>query len=244
MIGFANVGKSALVAALSNASPEVDASPYTTWTPTPGMMDAKGAQIQLVDTPPLDREYVEPELLDLIRRADLVLLVVDLQTHPVQQLTATLAALEKYRIAPARLKEQYSGQERMTFLPFLVIANKSDDQTYDEIYEIFCALVEGDWPCLPVSAVTGRRLAALRDIIFDNLNLIRVYAKPPGEDPDLSTPFVLQRGSTVADFASKIHLDFYKNLKHARVWGFGVFDGQMVGRDHELYDQDIVELRM
>jgi ribosome-interacting GTPase 1 len=95
-----------------------------------------------------------------------------------------------------------------------------------------------------VSAVTGRRLDDLRNVIFDSLQLIRVYAKPPGEDPDLSTPFVLQMGGTVADFASKVHLDFYKNLKHARVWGTGVFDGQMVGREHELHDGDIVELRM
>jgi len=33
------------------------------------MMPVENIQIQLVDTPLLDREFVEPELLDLIRRA-------------------------------------------------------------------------------------------------------------------------------------------------------------------------------
>jgi len=67
VIGSTNVGKSTLVDALTNASPEVADSPYTTWKPTPGMMLVDKAQIQLIDTPPLDRDFVEPELFDLIR---------------------------------------------------------------------------------------------------------------------------------------------------------------------------------
>jgi small GTP-binding protein len=244
LIGPANVGKSALVTALTNASPAVAESPFTTWTPTPGMMEVKGVQIQLVDTPPLNREYLEPELLDLIRRADLVLLVVDLHTYPVQQLEESLATLAKYRIAPSLLSENYANEEKVAFLPFLVLVNKNDDESYDEVYEIFCALVAGEWPCLPVSATTGRRLDALKVVIFDKLNLIRVYARPPGEEPDLSTPFVLTAGDTIADLAGKVHKDFYQNLKFARLWGTGVFEGQMVGREHVLHDGDIVELRI
>jgi ribosome-interacting GTPase 1 len=94
VIGPANVGKSALVTALTNATPEVADYPFTTWTPTPGMMTFENVQIQLIDTPPLDRDFVEPELLDLIRRSDMMLLVVDLVTHPVQQLEDTVAFLE------------------------------------------------------------------------------------------------------------------------------------------------------
>src|SRR5512136_1570098 len=52
VIGSPNTGKSALVAALTNASPEVAAYPFTTRAPTPGMMLAEEVQIQLVDTPP------------------------------------------------------------------------------------------------------------------------------------------------------------------------------------------------
>ena len=98
LVGPTNVGKSALVVALTNAAPQVAASPYTTWTPTPGMMMIEDIQVQLVDTPPLDREYIKPELMSLIRRSDLILLVVDLQTDPVQQLEETMALLEEHRI--------------------------------------------------------------------------------------------------------------------------------------------------
>ena len=41
-----------------------------------------------------------------------------------------------------------------------------------------------------------------------------------------------------------MHHNFIHNLKTARVWGKNIFDGQMVGRDHVLYDKDIVELHL
>jgi hypothetical protein len=39
-----------------------------------------------VDTPHSDRDFIEPELMSLIRRADLVFLVVDLQADPLTSL--------------------------------------------------------------------------------------------------------------------------------------------------------------
>ncbi|MBM3190881.1 MAG: hypothetical protein FJZ90_19455, partial [Chloroflexi bacterium] len=101
VIGAPNVGKSALVGALTSASPEVSEAPYTTWEPMPGMMPVEDIQVQLIDTPPLNPDYVENELMDLIRRADLVLLMVDLQAEPLTQLEEAVALLEEHRIVPA-----------------------------------------------------------------------------------------------------------------------------------------------
>ncbi len=244
IIGPANVGKSALITALTNAEPEVADYPYTTRSPIPGMMMVGNVQIQLIDTPPLDRDFVEPELLDLIRRVDVLLLVVDLQTYPVEQLEGTISLLREHRIAPCRFERRYDEQERMTFKPILVVANKGDDQESEELLEIVCEMLDEDWSCLMVSAKTGRNLEDLRWAIFKALNIVRVYSKPPGEEPDLNAPFVLKEGATVEEFAGKIHRDFYHSLKSARIWGTGVFDGQMVGRDHQLHDGDIVELRV
>jgi len=244
VVGPTNVGKSALVAALTNATPEVAGSPYTTWQPTPGMMPIENVQIQLIDTPPLSRDFVEPEFLDLIRRSDLILLVVDLQTDPIQQLEDTIALLQEHRIVPRRLRDRYTEQRGLTFIPLLVLVNKNDDENSDEDFEIFRELLEDDWPLLPVSATTGRNLERLKRVVFDRLEIIRVYAKPPGKEPDLSAPFIVKKGSTVEDFAGKIHQDFLENLKTARVWGSAAYDGQMVGRDHVLADGDVVELRI
>jgi ribosome-interacting GTPase 1 len=244
VVGPTNVGKSALVATLTNATPEVADSPFTTWKPTPGMMPMENIQVQLVDTPPLNRNYVEPELLDLIRKSDLILLVVDLQADPVEQLEDTIALLQEHRIVPRHLKDRYIEQRRLTFVPLLVLVNKNDDEDSDEDFEIFCKRLEDDWPLLPVSTTAGRNLERLKQVMFERLEIIRVYSKPPEKEPDLSAPFVLKKGSTVTEFAGKVHQDFLERLKSARVWGNGVYDGQMVRRDHVLHDGDVVELRI
>jgi len=162
----------------------------------------------------------------------------------VQQIEDTIALLEEHRIVPQRLKSRYTGQRRLTFIPLLVLVNKCDDESYDEDFEICCELLEDDWPLLPISATTGRNLERLKREVFKRLGIIRVYSKPPGKEPDFTAPFVLKKGSTVADFAGKVHQDFLKLLKSARVWGTGVYDGQMVSRDHVLHDGDVVELRI
>jgi ribosome-interacting GTPase 1 len=82
------------------------------------------------------------------------------------------------------------------------------------------------------------------DLIIGEMKLIRVYSKPPGHEADKSIPFILKKGSTIEEFAVKVHKDFLEHLKTARVWGQGVFDGQFVGRDHVLNDGDIVELHL
>jgi small GTP-binding protein len=242
VIGPANVGKSALVAALTNATPEVADFPFTTWTPTPGMMRVENIQVQLIDTPPLNRDYLEPEMLDLIRRADLILLVVDLQTDPVHHLQETVELLAEHRILPRHMKNRHSQERSLTFMPFLVLVNKNDDESSDEDFEIFCELLEDDWPLLPLSATTGRNLELLKQTVIERLEVIRVYSKAPGQEPDFTAPFVMKRGGTVEDFAGKIHKDFVDSLKLARIWGDGVYDGQPVGRDHVLHDGDVVEL--
>jgi len=244
VVGPANVGKSALVAALTNATPEVADYPFTTWTPTPGMMPIEDIQVQLIDTPPLNRDFVEPELMNLIRRSDLILLVVDLQAYPIQQIEDAASFLEEHRILPRHLKDRYPAERRLTFVPLLVLVNKNDDASSDEDMDVLCELFEGEWPLVPVSATTGRNLDRLKQVVFERLEIIRVYTKPPGEKPDLSRPYVLDRGSTVEEFAGGVHRDFFANLKSARVWGSASYDGQMVSRDHVLQDGDIVELRI
>lgn len=242
IVGLANVGKSSLVERLTNASPEVSPSPHTTWKPTPGMISFEKVQIQLIDTPPLSREFTDPGLYDLIRRADLILVMVDLLTDPVHQLQDTIEILEENRIFSLHDKGTGTEQQRVVFKPIIVLANKCDDERCDENYEIFCELLEGDWPLIAASVASGRNLESLKKLLFEELDIIRVYSKPPGKEPNFDKPFVMKRGDTVEDFAGEVHQDFVKALKSARVWGEGVYDGQLVGRDHVLHDGDVVEL--
>jgi ribosome-interacting GTPase 1 len=79
-------------------------------------------------------------------------------------------------------------------------------------------------------------------LIFKNLDIIRIYAKPPGEPADMSDPFTLPANSTVTDLAFAIHRQLAEKLQSARIWGTSVYDGQNVQLTHVLHDKDVVEL--
>lgn len=242
LVGVPNAGKSSLVNALTHATPKVSDAPFTTWVPTPGMMVFENVQIQLIDTPPLSREHIEPEMMDMLRTSDLILMIIDLRAFPFEQLEETLSILKEHHIEPIR--NQVGKEHRMTFIPFIVVVNKDDNEKSDEDFQAFCELLQEDWKPVSVSAATSRNLEKLKQAVFEALHIIRVYSKPPGKEADLSSPFVLDEGSTLEEFASQVHHDFVKNLKSARVWGSAAHDGQQVGRDHILQDGDIVELHM
>ncbi len=244
LLGCSNAGKSALLAALTNADPEVSEAPFTSWTPTPGMMLVENVQIQLIDTPSVDRDYLEPTLMDLVRSADLLLVVVDLSADPNQQLERTLNLLEEQRIHPLRWKDRFDDGVRRNFLPILVVANKCDGAADDETFQIFRRLLDEDWNSIAVSARSGRELEQLRIAVFERLEIMRIFSRAPGREPDFNTPFVMRKGSTLQEFAAQLHHDFYDKLRTARVWGTGVYDGQLVAREHVLHDGDIVELRI
>lgn len=244
VVGPPNVGKSSLVGVLSNASPEVAEFPHTTWKPTPGMAPYENIQFQLVDTPPISKSYIDPWMADLIRKTDVVMIMVDLKADPLQQLDDTLQVLEELRVFPEGKPLPPDLLKKPFFKKMLVVVNKVDTASDFEDFLAFLELSQCSLPCLGVSTATGRELHALLDKIFELSGVIRVYTKAPGKEPDKSAPFVLPKKSTLQDLAEKIHKDFVEKLKFARIWGNAVFDGQMVQKDYELQDGDVVEFRI
>ena len=94
-----------------------------------------------------------------------------------------------------------------------------------------------------IAADKGINTDGLKDEIFERLNLIRLYLKPQGRKADLEEPMIIRKGSTVGDVAAKLHRDFIKNFRHAKVWGTSVkFPGQKIGLDHVLKDKDVLRL--
>ena len=244
LVGSANVGKSSILAALTHATPVISEAPFSTWTPLPGMMMIDDVQIQLIDTPPLSKQLAQPELFDLVRSADLILIVVDLLATPFQQLEDSLKLLNEHKILPKQREQQTKDERRVQFIPMLVIVNKDDDNQSDDDFAVFKNLLEIKLPLVQISVTVKRNFENLKIRIFESLEIIRIYSKPPGKDAELTKPFVIKKGSTVEEFAGKVHHDFQQKLKSARVWGSNVFDGQLVGKDHILQDKDIVELHL
>jgi len=66
--------------------------------------------------------------------------------------------------------------------------------------------------------------------------------------PDFEAPVVLktkgnQEKNTVQDFCNAIHKGLVKDFKHAMVWGQSCkFNPQKVGLNHELADEDVVQV--
>ena len=245
IIGTTNVGKSSLVANQTNADPEISAVPFTTWSAMPGMMMIDNIQVQLIDTPPFSEEYIDPEFLNLIRRVDLVLIMIDLHAHPVQQFEFVLQKLQENRIAPKHLEGKIEVEGFLLHVPTLVVVNKYDNEEFEEHYQIFQELLGQEYPMVPVSVQTGYNMDTLKQTIFEKLVVIRVYSKAPGKDVDKTAPFVVEQGIQLGDFAGKVHKDFQEKLKSAKIWGTSAdFPGQMVSRDHVLEDEDVVELQI
>ena len=96
--GPPNSGKSTLVSKLTNAKPDIAEFPHTTWQPTPGMVSYENIQFQLVDTPPINKEFMDPWMGDLLRRTDILALVIDLHGDPLGQVEETLLVLNNLRI--------------------------------------------------------------------------------------------------------------------------------------------------
>lgn len=246
VIGRANVGKSRLVAVLTGAPVEVADYPYTTQLPSPAMMTFEDVQIQLVDTPPLLLvEEIDGGFAEMVRRADLVLLVCDLGSDDVlEHIESVLLGMESRKVRLASSSDNGALEEGVMQRVAVIVGNKSDEREAGSRWDLVCEFYGKKLPCLAVSAESGERLDDLRRIVFDCLNIVRVYSKPPRQKPDLEQPFVLKRGSTVLDLARSVHREFVDRLELARVWGSAEHDGQPVSRGHVLRDGDVVELHI
>lgn len=246
LLGGPNAGKSQLIARLTCATPEVAPYPFTTTVPAPAMMPWEDVTVQLIDTPPITADYLDSPLHGLIRAADLVLLMVDLENDNgielCQDVLERLSQTKTRLAATSSLDEQDVG---LFYTQTFAVPNKIDAPGAADRLELFRELIPLDFPEYVISAQHGTGLEALRNAIYQSMDVVRVYSKlPTAKEPDLDRPFTVRRGSTLLEMAGMVHKDFFEGLKFARVWGTAVHDGTQVKGDYVLHDKDVVELHM
>jgi ribosome-interacting GTPase 1 len=244
LVGPPNSGKSSLIDALTNAEPLVADYPYSTREPLTGMMVYETVQIQLIDTPPISVDQYDNYLSNLIRNADVVLLVCDLgDPNMIQQIDAVISRLEEKRIVLKPEVEDQPEDPRFKFQKAVICGHKEYE---DESGELMAQLRDrfSGFVVVGTSILDDKSLEDLRRALFESLSVIRIYTKQIGKEVDRTDPVVLKIGGTVEDAANAIHKDFGQKLKYAKVWGQGKFDGQRVKSDFTLIDGDIVEFHI
>ncbi len=94
-----------------------------------------------------------------------------------------------------------------------------------------------------ISAEAEKGLDVLKDRIWDNLGLIRIYMDKPGRGVDREEPLVIEEGATVEGAIEKLGGDFEERFRFARVSGpSATHDQQQVGDGHVLEDGDVLKL--
>jgi uncharacterized protein len=128
------------------------------------------------------------------------------------------------------------------YIPAIKVLNKIDLVTPEKLEE----LKELIKPDLCISSDKQLHLDILKDLIFDRLEFMRIYCKEVSKKADLDVPLILRKGDTIKRMCEKLHKDFVKKFKFARLWGKSVkFDSQKVLKlKHKLKDKDIVELHI
>ncbi len=243
MVGLANSGKSELFASLTGAPTKVAPYPYTTQKPIPGMMKFENVRFQLVDLPAIDYRDAHSWLYSNIRYADLLLIVIDLSQEAIPQMENIKEQMARLRIRLLVRGAELSGEEFVAWKKAVIVGNKNDMPGAAASFQALQAGYGSDFPVLSVSAFDEESLRPLGKVIFDSLDIMRIYCKEPGQPPDMGQPSIVKKNSTVEDFAESIHKDLRKQLKYALVWGSTRFGGQQVNRRYIPQDGDIIELK-
>lgn len=296
LVGFPSVGKSSLISQLTEVESNAGDFAFTTLTCIPGVMEHRGARIQILDLPGLIKGASEGkgrgrEILNVIRGSDMVLYVIDpfqkshfeildkelwragmrLNQRPPQvfisrtrrggiEVRSTLeqthlseeeirAIVRSFGIVSATvtLRTDVTDDHIVDTLAgnriysrAVIVVNKIDLASEEDMVRAHRGLPE-DWPILDVSAKTGEGITQMKDFIFDNLGFMSIFLKPQGQEADLVEPLIIKDTSTVRDVCAKLHRDFLRKFRYARVKGpSGKFDWQRVGLDHRLKDGDLL----
>ena len=162
LVGFPNVGKSTMLAALTSAKPKIANYHFTTLTPNLGIVKYHEAEFVLADIPGLVEGASEGvglghEFLRHVERSRLLLHVVDASGSEGRD------PLDDFRIINEELTKYGESMER----PQLVVLNKCDlIDDPERLAELQRALEEMDYTVFPISAATHQGFDALLNTII------------------------------------------------------------------------------
>jgi len=224
-VGPPNAGKSSLLQALSNIQIKTGDYAFTTTRPVPALTRIRGVLVQLVEIPGLIAGAGEDRgggraLLGVLRGADAIVFCHDASANP-DELENVMAEVRA------------AGIERPSILAATKV-DEADEAVLERLRSLGLEIV-------PVSVLDDESVEAFRAALWRLTGLIRIFLRKHGED--VSEAVALRPPATVADAARSVHHQLEERCLGASIWGPSArFDGQRVGREHELADDDVVEI--
>lgn len=166
-------------------------------------------------------------------------------THLDADTVKTILSEYKIHNADVTLREDATADELIdvvegnrVYIPCIYVLNKIDAITIEEL-DLFDRMPH----YVPISAHLEWNLDELLEMIWEYLDMDRIYTKPKGTIPDYSAPVVMGKNSTIEKFCNKIHKSILPLFKYALVWGASVkHNPQKVGKEHVLKDEDVVQI--
>ncbi|PIN69540.1 GTP-binding protein [Candidatus Woesearchaeota archaeon CG11_big_fil_rev_8_21_14_0_20_43_8] len=132
-------------------------------------------------------------------------------------------------------------EDNKVYMPSIVAINKIDMVPEDKLAQIKKKVC----PDICISAKEDIGMGELKDLIFDKLCLIRVFMKEPGKKADMGIPMIMHIGCMIKDVCDKLHKDFSRKFRFARVTGNSAkFAAQKLSINHVLMDGDVLELHI
>ncbi len=126
------------------------------------------------------------------------------------------------------------------YVPSLVVINKADTASEQQLSIASKALPEAF-----VTSAETESLEGLKPVIFERLRLMRIFLKEAGKKADMDVPLIVRKGSTVGDICSRLHRDFLRRFRNAKVWGKSAkFPGQVFKESHILMDRDVLQINL
>ena len=169
LVGFPSVGKSTLIAALSNAKPKQADYPFTTLTPNLGVVGWKDfREFVIADCPGLIEgahkgEGLGTQFLKHIERTEVIVHVLEVQPE-AEGVPSERDAIEDFEIIYEEL-ESYDAD--LVERPQIVALNKIDlPYVRDEADRLRTYFEEErDIPFVTISAATGENLDEFKDVV-------------------------------------------------------------------------------
>eukprot|EP01064_Diplonema_japonicum_P012331 TRINITY_DN19808_c2_g1_i1.p1 TRINITY_DN19808_c2_g1~~TRINITY_DN19808_c2_g1_i1.p1 ORF type:complete len:418 (+),score=102.40 TRINITY_DN19808_c2_g1_i1:82-1254(+) len=124
------------------------------------------------------------------------------------------------------------------YLPCIYAYSKADQNTIEDVDRL---------ARLPHSVIISchwdLNLDGLLDLMWEYLDLMRIYTKKKGCPPDFANPFIMKGGGTIEEACGRIHKDMINKFRYALVWGTSAkHKSQCVGKDHVLEDEDVIQI--